>query len=218
MKILLQRIVPHQILQDVRAWRKLDPLARRIYFHCRLGGCPQRASQIPRDTADILFVCHGNIMRSAFAAALLRQRVQEAGLAVKVQSAGVHACRGKSADPRCVEAATKQGLNLRAHQAEPLTPELLDASGVIIAMDYLNYAEVTARHPHVTPRVFMMAGERDKSVQITDPYDGDPDDARRCFALLTTRVDSLAAILTHGANRKSQIVPGSQNTRAVRSI
>src|SRR5215469_16169782 len=166
-----KRFVPQQILEDLRAWLKLDRQARRIYFHYRLGGCPQRASQIPGGTRDILFVCHGNIMRSAFAAALLRQRLQEAGVALRVQSAGVHAFGGKTADPRCIEAATKLKLNLSAHHAQPLTPELVDASSVIITMDYLNYAEVAARYPHATQKVFMMAGEHDKPVQIPDPYD-----------------------------------------------
>ena len=63
----------------------------------------------------VLFVCLGNICRSPTAEAVMRQRLQQAGLAerIEVDSAGTGDWHiGKAPDSRTQEAARRRGYDL----------------------------------------------------------------------------------------------------------
>jgi protein-tyrosine phosphatase len=76
----------------------------------------------------VLFVCVGNICRSPMAAALLAHRFSvRGGGAASVESAGVAALVGRPADSLAVDLLRERGIDLSAHRARQLTPELAAA-------------------------------------------------------------------------------------------
>lgn len=102
------------------------------------------ARQALKDRAprSILVVCHGNVCRSPFAAALLRQAL--GALGVRVESAGFVAPK-RSAPPEAVAAAARRGVDLSDHRSRLLTPDLARWAELIVVMDPVQQREVRER-------------------------------------------------------------------------
>ncbi|HTK57312.1 MAG TPA: hypothetical protein VL295_10805, partial [Gemmatimonadales bacterium] len=81
---------------------------------------------------DLLVVCHGNICRSPFAAALLEARIRSTG--ITVHSAGFLG-QGRPAPPHAVTAARARGVDLAAHRSRLVVPSLLRSADLIIVME-----------------------------------------------------------------------------------
>lgn len=91
----------------------------------------------------ILFVCTGNTCRSPMAEALCKaQLARRLGCEASqlerrgylVLSAGVAASRGMPAAANAIEAVTHRGGTLQTHVSQPVTPDLVRAADLIIAM------------------------------------------------------------------------------------
>lgn len=83
----------------------------------------------------ILVLCTGNICRSPMAEFLLRRRLESGGQQVEVRSAGVGALRNHPADPPAQERMRARGLDLSAHRASQVTPELARWADLILVME-----------------------------------------------------------------------------------
>ena len=145
-------------------------------------------------------ICHGNILRSAFAEALLKEAVLSRRMAgLCVSSAGLHAVPGKAADPRGVVVAREWGVDLTAHRATMLSAEVVAAADLILVMDLLNAAEVTWRFPASADKVVLL-GEfdprRTNDPVIADPYGGDLDEVRTSYGQVVAAVEGLVATPT----------------------
>ena len=203
-KVIIKRILPSAIVYLIRAHRNLKPREISIYWRLLF----RRALRIRRDRPDrrvasfrsILFVCHGNIIRSPMAAALLRRHLSDLGAnAVAISSAGLHANPGQAADARALTVARHFGVSLEHHRAQPLTNELVARTDVIFVMDAINEAKLLARYPGARHKIFMLsaytaAGEL-RPIEIADPYDGDEADVRGCYELLQCSIRCLTSTL-----------------------
>ncbi|TMJ06733.1 MAG: hypothetical protein E6H01_00595 [Bacillati bacterium ANGP1] len=118
------REVPTRVLHGLRRRAALAALRRR-----------------PRVTS-LLVVCHGNLCRSPFAAALLRASLAVRG--VRVDSAGLSGT-GRRSSPEAVVAAARFGIDLSAHRSQPLTGDGARAVDLIIVMDSVQRREVCDR-------------------------------------------------------------------------
>src|SRR5260221_9793897 len=84
----------------------------------------------------LLFVCTGNICRSPMAAAIARSEIARAGYSdIEVASAGSAAISGGSATREAAMVAEENGLSLADHRAQPLTPQLLAATDLVVGME-----------------------------------------------------------------------------------
>jgi len=97
----------------------------------------------------ILFVCEGNVCRSALAEAVLRSSLtRERG--ITTGSAGTRALEGEPADALTAQLAASHGISLAEHKARQLTPELLaNADMVITATRQIRSAAVQTYPPSV---------------------------------------------------------------------
>jgi protein-tyrosine phosphatase len=144
-------------------------------------------------------ICHGNILRSAYAEALLKRPAVAVRLpGLRVSSAGVHALPGKSADPRGVKVAREQGVDLSGHRATQLDAKIVEAADLVVVMDYLNEAEVVSRYPAAAGKVTLL-GEFDPgragNPTVPDPFNGDLEAVRASFRRVATAVDGMVARL-----------------------
>ena len=81
-KAMLRAIIPRSLLAIVKDSRMLPADRRAIYMKRRLQRMvgATRAVALPPRVASVIFVCHGNIMRSAAAAGFLRDELRAAGI------------------------------------------------------------------------------------------------------------------------------------------
>lgn len=170
-------IVPSSLVAIAKDSRNLAADRRATYVKRRLLRTvgASRSVSLPRPAESILFVCHGNIMRSAAAAGFLRDDLRAAGIAnVKVGSAGTHAHDGRPADTRAQDAARSLGLSLREHTATRLTAQLVAEYDVIFAMDDMNYVNILAAFPSARPKLLLFGGMSASGSydahEIPDPY------------------------------------------------
>ena len=88
----------------------------------------------------VLFVCTGNTCRSPMAEGMFRQRVAERlgckpeevdDRGVMVMSAGISAMMGGRPSPEAVTVMADLGIDLSAHESQPLTEQLVRHADLI---------------------------------------------------------------------------------------
>jgi protein-tyrosine phosphatase len=161
-----------------------------------------RKRKMPEDLAharSILFVCFGNIMRSAMCEVLMKQELLgHPSVRVTVTSAGLNATAGREAHPWGIAAAPRFGVSLERHRARRLTAEMVGQADVIFAMDYQNQIELLTRYPSAEHKVFMLSGYAGldyRSVEIRDPFYGNEEETVRCYGILQTCIHNLVSAL-----------------------
>jgi protein-tyrosine phosphatase len=210
----LRSLIPGFLLKERDTFLRLGPKAGAIYAWYRLldrmGLRPQKRERIPPSTKSVLFVCFGNIMRSPMAEAMFRQSTAGTHILISAVSAGLHAIPGGEAHPRALAASREIGLSLVEHRAKLLSPEMVSQADVIFVMDFQNKAEVLALYPDAREKVVMLSAYADgidRCREIPDPYFGDLEATRRCYALLQTCIHNLTAEL--GAPSPDPVAPAS---------
>ncbi len=156
---------------------------------------PAALKTLLRSAKNILILCHGNIIRSPFAARLLEQIVS--GRApVSIRSAGVQATAGTRADRSAIAAASRLGVDLQDHVAAPLTPELVAGADVILVMDVFQVVAMRARFPEAGTRTFLLAslcpGAR---LEIRDPFGGDASRFHECYGDISRAVRAIVDVI-----------------------
>jgi protein-tyrosine-phosphatase len=195
---------------------RLGPGAGRIYASLRLfdvlGMRTAQQRRVPASARSFVFVCFGNIMRSAMAEFLMRRELTETGAEqqVRIVSAGLHANPGREAHPWAQQASEDLGISLAEHRAKPLTREMVEEADCVLAMDFQNKAELLTLYPEYQEKIFMLSAYAEGPWQyreIPDPYLGDVDTTRFCAMQLRTCVHNLmvATVLSSAAPKQQAI-------------
>jgi len=211
-KDVVRKFIPRFLLQQRGIIRRLGPGAGRIYAGLRLKDVLGMRTEIepivPTAARSFVFVCFGNIMRSAMAEFLMRKAINENAPEeiekVRIVSAGLHANPGREAHPWMQEAAAELGISLASHRAKLLTREMVDAANAIFAMDFQNKAELLTLYPDAAHKIYMLssyAEGRWKNREIPDPYLGDPEVTRHCAKELQTCIRNLLSATVLSSNK-----------------
>ncbi len=107
--------------------------------------------------ATILFICTGNICRSAMAEGIARTRLDDASL--RFGSAGTWAGRGNPATGHAVTAASAVGADIRDHRSRPLDEAVVAGADRVYGM--------TAEHVAAVPGAELLDPS---GREIEDPY------------------------------------------------
>ncbi len=123
----------------------------------------------------ILMVCLGNICRSPLAEGIFRKQIETRGLDWKVDSAGTgdwHS--GESPDPRSIQVARHQGLDISNQRARQIRSHDLSTFDFIFAMDKANYRNILelVKQPDQCDRVhlFLEFARSEDALEVPDPY------------------------------------------------
>ena len=190
---------PARMLRQRRQKKQWARLVRDLKDHSPLP---------PRELRPVLFLCHGNICRSPFAAAYFNLRLQARGLAVpRALSAGFVRPQDRRPPALLRGLAPAWGVDLGEHLAQPVSRELLAQAGAIFVMDAENYDELLefadtagpAFAAAVRSRVYALGAllpparpQLDPGAcQIRDPYGASPVISHAVYKQLAAAVDVL---------------------------
>jgi low molecular weight protein-tyrosine phosphatase len=179
----------HELLRTIR--RTPDRL-----LHAR-----RRAAALAtvRDTNPpwrLLVLCHGNICRSPFAAALLQRELHGAG--VVVESAGFVG-PGRPSPTEAQRAASHHDVNLSGHRSHLITPEVVRSADLVLAMDQRQARAVVTTYGKPRGRVLLLGDFDPQPVStrsITDPINESAAVYHLVYARIERCVHALAAALS----------------------
>ena len=153
-----------------------------------------------RKPTAILFVCLGNICRSAMAEGIFRTLATARGCedGLIIDSAGTGNWHvGKPPDSRAVSKAHEHGIDISGQRGRQVAAADFDRFDLVLAMDRANLETLRARAPavhHAHLQLFMsFASGRD--VEVPDPYYGGPGGFEQVYRMIeaggTTLLDRL---------------------------
>ncbi len=144
---------------------------------------------------SILFLCYGNINRSALAQVLAQQLMPNS--AVTFDSAGFHTPANRPADPNMVKTAQKQHIDLSHWQSQTLNGEMIANSDLILAMEIRHLERLKQEYPEAKNKCFLLGslisqGYRD--VEIDDPYNQPIPVYEKTFDRINQAIQALSSL------------------------
>jgi protein-tyrosine phosphatase len=142
----------------------------------------------PDSVRRLVFVCHGNICRSAFADVVAR----EAGM--RVASFGLSTDAGKGAHPPAMAAAAELGFDLSAHRTMRAGDFVAEPGDFLLAMETRQLRRL-AGDPRLAdvPRSLLGLYAAPAVPHLHDPYELDPTYMMTCLKRIESAVANLRA-------------------------
>ena len=199
------------------AWQRvrdrLLSVADRVTHTRHRGRAVLRARQRARPR-HVLVVCYGNICRSPYAAARLRQQFGQTGLIdILVDSAGFIG-PGRPPNTQGAAIALTLGLDLGVHRSKLVDPAELARADLVLVMTHRQREQLLTQFGIDAQRVELLGDfdiEDPPRRQIDDPYGRSDDEFRRVFAQIDRSVAGLSVILA--AQGESHTPAGAEVAR-----
>lgn len=177
-----------------KAWTRIVRASERRRM-LRIRHRPAPLIRRVRHARRILFVCHGNVIRSAFAARYLLRALPESADG-SVWSAGLGAHDGGMAHPRAVARARRWQVDLADHRTTSVNPELLASADLVLVMGLDHLATIRREYGHVHRRTFLLSClAPDVSLEIDDPIGHGDAAFDACFGHIAKAVAPIVAVL-----------------------
>ncbi|HQU42896.1 MAG: hypothetical protein B7Z73_02595 [Planctomycetia bacterium 21-64-5] len=143
----------------------------------------------------VLFVCTGNTCRSPMAEGLFRHLLAEKlggkpaeleDRGVIVMSAGIAAMLGGRAAGEAINVLAPLGIDLTAHESQPLTEQLVRHADVMLAMTRSHRQAILAEWPGAAERVKLLSHD---GADVPDPVGGPAEMYERCLAQMRPEIE-----------------------------
>lgn len=122
----------------------------------------------------ILMVCFGNICRSPLAEGIMRSKLSSTHFFIdSAGTSGFHS--GNAPDPRSIEVAQKNGLDISQQKSRPFRAYDLEEFDVIFVMDQANYRDVIRHVQNEDERQkvkLILNYPNSETEEVPDPYYG----------------------------------------------
>ncbi|HVX60825.1 MAG TPA: Sua5/YciO/YrdC/YwlC family protein [Pirellulales bacterium] len=143
----------------------------------------------------VLLVCTGNTCRSPMAEGLFRHllakkvgcepdELEDRG--VVVMSAGIAAMLGGRAASEALKVMSEHGIDLSAHESQPLTEQLVRHADLILPMTRSHRQAILAEWPEAASRVKLLSHE---GLDVPDPIGGPIEQYQRCAAQMKPEIE-----------------------------
>lgn len=181
-----------------RIWREQADRVKRLLADKRERNAQRQAwrgGEVARrlgQARQILFVCYGNINRSALAERCFRERFHHTR--VKALSAGFHDEAGRPADPVMVDVAAGVQVDLHDWASRRLDAAMVADSDIVFVMEQKHLQRLRQEFPQAAAKAFLMnAGPQvGGSLEIPDPYGKARDVYERVCEQVTRCVETMA--------------------------
>ncbi|WP_077730096.1 ATP-grasp domain-containing protein [Methylocaldum sp. 14B] len=200
---------------DVQQWR--DPLPGLMDFVELLNGYLQRIRGIVGDkyllkrhgstgmrtaltrklgqAKTVLFVCYGNINRSALAQVLAENGVNPSK--IRFDSAGFHPEDNRPADPNMIKVARSHGFDMTGCRSKRLDKLKVDSADIIFVMEGQQYRRLVSEYPEAKDRTFLLGSltkQQFSDIDIADPYNQAMSEYENCFNRIQHAINELSRI------------------------
>lgn len=121
----------------------------------------------------IMFICTGNICRSAMAHKMLEKRAKEEGKDIEVYSCGVYAEDGDIPTNEGIQVMKEYGIDLSKHRATNIKNSNIKDMDVILCATKRHKEAVIYMYPELKERIYTMkefAGFNKNDLDISDPW------------------------------------------------
>ena len=150
-------------------------------------GIDQLAPESMDDVRRFVFVCRGNISRSAYAEAAACSR------GLSAASFGVSAAQGREADPAAVQVASQGGLDLSGHRAMEAGRFEPEPGDLLLAMEVRQLAALNDL-PHLAQTPRLLLGSFAGTPHLHDPYGLSLPYYASCFQRIDAALDRLETL------------------------
>ena len=147
------------------------------------------------DVQRVVFVCAGNICRSAYAEA----RAHELDLAAV--SCGIDATTGTPADPTATRIAARRGLDLSTHRSCALHDLALEPGDLLVAHEprQARLLEQQGKKAHAKTQVTLVGLWGGTGPYVGDPYGLSDEYFDNCFSIIDHALERMASHWMGGA-------------------
>jgi glycosyltransferase involved in cell wall biosynthesis/protein-tyrosine-phosphatase len=167
-------------------WRRVSSMRRH----------PAQLMAVLQSAERILVVCHGNIIRSPFAARLIAQAIGDRR-PLSIVSAGLEAEAGRPPHPTAVLTAAPLRVDLSDHTASRLSPETVASADAIFVMEVLQLVAMRRRFPSASHKTFLLTClAADGGLDVRDPVDGDASVFQDCYEHIARAVRPIVHALS----------------------
>lgn len=175
----------------------LGDLASRILWRIRRALAVRSA---PADTKAnlrslelrrVLVICYGNIYRSAYVGAYLRQRLPGTR---EVRSAGFHTKVDRPSPQGHVEMSSRYGVELAAHRSRLVSAEDIAWADAIVLMDRHNW-QALRQHGADAAKLIWLGVLEPGAAEIPDPYGMEPPQAEAILGRLQRSSENLLRLM-----------------------
>lgn len=133
----------------------------------------------------IMFICTGNICRSAMAEGMMKKLAKDNNLDLDICSCGIYAEDGDYATYNAMEAAKYYDVNIEGHRATNIRKSRIKEMDIILCAAESHKQSVLYMYPELKEKVFTMKeyAELDKNGQdmdIKDPWGYDMNVYQNC--------------------------------------
>lgn len=132
----------------------------------------------------LMFICTGNICRSAMAHVMLEKRAKEENKNIQVYSCGVFADNGDRPTEEAISVlATIYDVDLSKHRATNIANSPIEEMDVILCATTSHKNNVLNRYPELKEKVFTMkeyVGYPENDLDINDPWGCSYETYRKC--------------------------------------
>lgn len=133
----------------------------------------------------IMFICTGNICRSAMAEGMMKKKIEDRKIEVDVYSCGIYAETGDYATYNAIEAVREYGVDISGHRATNIRESAIEEMDLILCATVSHRQSVLYLYPELEGKVYTMkeyAGidENGKDLDIRDPWGYDENVYCRC--------------------------------------
>lgn len=136
----------------------------------------------------IMFICTGNICRSAMADGLMKKLVKDSNKDIEVYSCGIFAEDGDMPTFNAIEAIKEYDVDLKSHRATNIRDSKIEEMDIILCATISHKNNVISMYPNLKDKVFTIKeyANFDKSdLDIPDPWGYDIETYRFCASTIS---------------------------------
>ncbi len=136
----------------------------------------------------IMFICTGNICRSAMADGLMKKLVKEQNKDIESYSCGIFAENGDMPTFNAIEAIKEYGVDLKNHRATNIRNSKIKDMDIILCATVSHKNNVKAMYPELRDKIFTIkeyAEFDENNLDIPDPWGYDIETYRFCASTIS---------------------------------